>query len=178
MQVQRIVSVLSLPAVSFIFYIFLLQLISSPLLLFSSLLQAFPTALFLYSDFLNQDVNNKTLLHKKTKHTNTHIRFCDDACNAAFNIFSLCRWKHPTTTRESWVRFLSFNTSAAINRRRSVFFFIAVVSPPLPVDDLHPAVHHEAQGEVVRVHWRVSWDRFSHLVKLWKWNLRCWMSCC
>ena len=38
-------------AVSFNFYIFLLQLISSFLFFFSSLLQAFPTALFLYSDF-------------------------------------------------------------------------------------------------------------------------------
>lgn len=27
-----------------------------------------------------------------------------------------------------------------------------------PVDDLYPAGHHEAQSEVVCVHWRVSWS--------------------
>ena len=26
----------------------------------------------------------------------------------------------------------------------------------LHVDDLHPAVHHEAQSEIIGVHWRVS----------------------
>lgn len=87
--------------------------------------------------------------------------------------FFLSRQKHPTSTRELWVGVTSFLFFLHIQLFKhflsSIWLLILIffTSGLSLADDLHAAVHYEAQSQVVCVHWRVRKPSIFPHINLW-----------